>query len=100
IESQEALTGKGAGRIPFSAVDITRAGAYAAEHADCTLAVHELLYKAIQSDEKLAFVYEKIEMPVVQVLLRMERNGVLLDAAKLDAQSHELGKEILKKEQD
>jgi len=98
--SQEALTGKGASRIPFSDVDVARAADYAAEAADCALAVHEVVYPRIEKDEKLRFIYEKIEMPVQQVLFRMERNGVLLDSAKLEAQSHELGKEILKKEQE
>jgi DNA polymerase-1 len=95
----DELTGKGASRIPFSAVEIARATEYSAENADCTLAVHETLYSKIAKDEKLKFVYEKIEIPTLQVLFRMERNGVLLDAAKLEAQSHELGKEMLTKEQ-
>jgi DNA polymerase I len=97
--SYDEVTGKGASRIPFSAVEIARATDYSAEDADCTLAVHELLYSKIAKDEKLQFIYEKIEIPVLQVLFRMERNGVLLDAAKLEAQSHELGKEMLTKEQ-
>jgi DNA polymerase-1 len=96
----EEVVGKGVGRIPFSAVDTGRATEYAAEMADCALALHELLYPRIESDEKLSFVYSKIEMPVLPVLFRMERNGVLLDKGKLEAQSHELGKEILQKEQD
>ncbi len=93
------VTGKGAGRIAFSAVDIARATEYAAEDADCALTLHDVLYPRIKQDEKLRFVYEKIEMPVLPVLFRMERNGVLLDAAKLVAQSHELGMEMLAIEQ-
>src|SRR5205807_8062658 len=62
-------------------------------------ALHEILHAKIAGDEKLRFVYENIEMPVLPVLFRMERNGVLLDAAKLEAQSHELGKEMLALEQ-
>ena len=96
--SYDEVTGKGAARIPFSGVDIARATEYAAEDADCTLALHEILYPRIAADEKLKLVYEKIELPVLPVLFRMERNGVLLDAAKLEAQSHELGKEMLKTE--
>ena len=95
----DEVTGKGAGRIPFSSVEVTRATQFAAEKADCALALHELLSSRIQDDEKLAFVYGSIEMPVLPVLWRMERNGVLLDRAKLEAQSHELGKEILSLEQ-
>ncbi len=97
--SYDDVTGKGAARIPFSAVEIERATAYSAEDADCTFAVHDVLYPRIASDEKLKYVYERIELPVLPVLLRMERNGVLLDAEKLVAQSHELGKEMLEKEQ-
>jgi len=95
----DEVTGKGAGRIPFSAIDVARAAEYAAEQTDCALALHEILYPRIADDEKLKFVYERIEMPLVPVLFRMERNGVLLDSAKLQAQSHELGKEIFQKEQ-
>jgi len=97
--SYDEVTGKGASRISFSAVDIARATEYAAEDADCTLSVHAVLYEKIVADEKLRFIYEKIELPAMPVLLRMERNGVLLDAAKLEAQSHELGKEMLELEQ-
>ena len=97
--SYDEVTGKGASRISFAAVDIARATEYAAEDADCALRLHEALYEKIAADEKLKFVYEKIELPVMPVLFRMERNGVLLDAAKLDAQSHELGKEMLATEQ-
>jgi DNA polymerase I len=95
----DEVTGKGAARIPFSAVEIARATEYSAEDADCTLAVHEFLHSKIEQDEKLRFIYEKIEMPAQAVLFRMERNGVLLDAARLVEQSHELGKEMLTKEQ-
>ena len=97
--SYDDVTGKGASRIPFSAVDIARATEYAAEDADCTLNVHAVLFEKISTDEKLKYIYEKIELPAMPVLLRMERNGVLLDSAKLEAQSHELGKEMLAVEQ-
>jgi DNA polymerase-1 len=97
--SYDEVTGKGASRISFAAVDIERATAYAAEDADCALSVHAVLHPKIVADEKLRYVYEKIELPAMPVLFRMERNGVLLDAAKLEAQSHELGKEMLATEQ-
>jgi DNA polymerase-1 len=97
--SYDEVTGKGVGRIPFSGVEIARAAEYAAQDADCTLALHEILYAKIEQDEKLRFIYEKIELPALPVLFRIERNGVLLDAPKLEAQSHELGKEMLAIEQ-
>jgi DNA polymerase-1 len=95
----DEVTGKGASRIPFASVEVTRAAEYAAQRTDCALALHDLLFTRIQDDEKLDFVYGSIEMPALPVLWRMERNGVLLDRQKLDAQSHELGKEILGLEQ-
>ncbi len=97
--SYDAVTGKGAARIPFSAVEIGRATEYSAEDADCTLSVHDALYPQVAADAKLRRVYEEIELPVMPVLWRMERNGVLLDTAKLERQSHELGKELLEIEQ-
>ena len=97
--SYDDVTGKGASRISFAAVEIGRATEYAAEDADCTFAVHEVLYPKIAAEARLKEVYEAIEMPVMAVLQRMERNGVLLDGAKLEAQSHELGKEMLEIEQ-
>src|SRR5687767_10054196 len=95
----DEVTGKGAGRIPFSSVEIDRAMQYIAEKADCALTLHQLLYPRIEADERLAFVYGKIEMPLLPVLLRIERNGVLLDKGRLELQSHALGKEMLEKEQ-
>jgi DNA polymerase-1 len=95
----DEVTGKGAGRIAFAAVDLARATEYAAQRTDCVLALHDRLFEKIQADDKLAFVYGSIEMPALPVLFRMERNGVLLDREKLEAQSHELGKEILALEQ-
>ena len=98
--SYEEIAGKGASRIPFASVSVDRAAAYAAEKVDCVLALHERLYPQIEQDRKLKFVYGEIEMPALPVLFRIERNGVLLDRAKLEAQSHELGKEMLQKEQE
>jgi DNA polymerase-1 len=95
----DEVTGKGAARIGFEAVSVERATEYAAEDADCALAVHEKLYPAIAAEDPLKRVYETIEMPVMPVLFRMERNGVLLDRAQLEAQSHEFGRELLEIEQ-
>jgi DNA polymerase-1 len=83
--SYDDVTGKGASRISFASVSVERATEYAAEDADCTLAVHDALFPRISASKDLLFIYEKIELPALQVLLRMERNGVLLDAEKLQA---------------
>ncbi len=95
----DEVTGKGVSRIGFSEVSVDRATQYAAGVADCALALHEVLSERIAKDPQLQFVYGGIEMAVLPVLQRIERNGVLLDAAKLERQSHELGLEILAKEQ-
>jgi DNA polymerase I len=87
----DAVTGKGARRIPFEEVAVERATEYAGGNADIVLRLHERLYPQVERDEKLRFIYETIELPVRDVLFRMERNGVLVDSKLLAAQSHELG---------
>ena len=92
--SYEALCGKGAHQIPFSQVGIERAAEYSCEDSDQTLDVHRLLWPRIEADERLRFVYE-LEIESSETLYRIERNGVLIDAATLAAQSHELGQRIV-----
>jgi DNA polymerase-1 len=93
------VTGKGAGRIPFEQVELARATEYAAEDADVTLQLHQVLYPQIGQDPKLLHIYHNIEMPVMEVLFTMERNGVLLDNRLLEQQSRELGIKMLGLEQ-
>jgi DNA polymerase-1 len=93
------VTGKGANRIPFEQVAVERATEYAAEDADITLRLHEALYPAIAQDERLAFIYSQIELPVRDVLFRMERNGILIDAALLGRQGKALGERVMALEQ-
>ncbi len=94
----DAVTGSGSARIPFEQVDVARATEYAAEDADITLQLHQVLYPKVEADEKLAFVYGSIEVPVREVLFRMERNGVPIDAEQLDAMSREFGQQMLELE--
>ena len=86
----EAVAGKGAKAIPFSQVPIARAAEYAAEDADITLQLHRTLWPRITSVPALERLYTDIEQPLVPVLLRMERRGVLIDRERLRAQSGEL----------
>ena len=86
----EALAGKGAKAIPFSQVPIARAAEYAAEDADITLQLHRTLWPKITSIPALERLYTDIEQPLVPVLMRMERRGVLIDRERLRAQSGEL----------
>jgi DNA polymerase I len=96
--SYDDVTGKGAQRIGFEQVSVERATEYSAEDADVTLRVHLCLYPTVQAEPGLEYVYRKIEMPAREVLFRMERNGVLIDAALLEAQSRELGEKMLELE--
>lgn len=93
------VCGKGASQIGFEQVDIARATAYAAEDADVTLALHQVMWPQVAEDPKLRFIYEKIEIPTSIVLQKIERNGVLIDADILAVQSTELGKRMLEIEQ-
>jgi len=86
----EDVAGKGARQIGFNQVPVERAAEYAAEDADITLRLHRTLWPAIAAVPTLERVYTTIEQPLVPVLFAMEDAGVLLDPAKLKAQSREL----------
>jgi DNA polymerase I len=90
----EQVAGKGAKQISFADVGLTEAVAYAAEDADVTLRLHQALRPRLESVPSLCKVFDAIEMPLVPVLARMERTGVLIDAARLRAQTHELRKRM------
>jgi DNA polymerase-1 len=94
--SYEDICGKGAKQIGFGEVDIEIAANYAAEDADITLRLNQ--YFAPQLSGKLGEIYRDIELPVAEVLFRMERNGVLIDRDQLAAQSHQLGTQMLQLE--
>jgi len=84
------VAGKGKNQLTFNQVDVETATLYAAEDADITLQLYDLFAKKLQAHEKLRWVFEKIELPLIAVLSRMERHGVCIDAEKLRAQSSEL----------
>ncbi|PWI33046.1 DNA polymerase I [Vibrio albus] len=88
--SFESVAGKGKKQLTFNQIDLEQAGPYAAEDADVTLRLHNRLFSNIEQDDKLKSVYEEIEIPLVPVLSRMERNGVLIDDMLLGAQSQEI----------
>jgi DNA polymerase-1 len=95
--SFEDLCGKGAHQICFDQVDIAKAAQYSCEDSDMTLDVHHALWPQLQADNKLRFIYE-LEIASSEALYRIERNGVLIDAPTLAAQSHQLGQRILQLE--
>lgn len=94
----ESLCGKGAKQIGFADVAIGQATEYAAQDADFALRLEAHL--RAQMDDKQLEMYEKMELPVAQVLFEMERNGVQIDRAELARQSAELGAELMKLEQE
>ena len=94
----ESLCGKGAKQISFADVAIGQATEYAAQDADFALRLEAHL--RAQMDDKQLEMYEKMELPVAQVLFEMERNGVQIDRAELARQSAELGAELMKLEQE
>jgi DNA polymerase-1 len=98
--SYEALCGKGANQIPFAQVDVARATEYSGEDSEMTLQVHQSLWPQVQADAGLRFVYERIEVPVSEVLARIERHGVLIDAAVLARQSQQLAERMVALEQE
>jgi DNA polymerase-1 len=93
--SIDEVTGTGAQRLPFEQVEVARAAAYSAEDTDVTLRLHAALHPMLGAEERLERIYGEIEMPVREVLFRMERAGVPIDARQLEAMSHELGQKML-----
>jgi DNA polymerase-1 len=96
----EDLCGKGANQIAFSQVDVAKATQYSGEDSEMTLAVHQVLWPQLESDAKQRFIYEAIEMPTSALLLRIERHGVLIDAALLAQQSRALAERMVALEQE
>ncbi len=88
--SYAEVAGKGAKQIPFEAVSIEMATDYAAEDADIALRLHQALWPRLVAEPGLKRVYEEIEIPLLPVLMRIERNGVRIDVPKLRQLSHEL----------
>ncbi len=91
----EDVCGKGAKQIPFNQVEIDRAAMYAAEDSDVTLQLHQALWPRLEALPRLKNLYESIEQPLVPVLYRMERAGVLVDRELLRKQSTELAGRML-----
>jgi DNA polymerase-1 len=96
----EELCGKGANQIGFAQVDVARATEYSGEDSEMCLHLHQVLMPRIERDAGLARVYREIEMPVVGLLHRIERRGVLIDAALLAQQSQALAERMVQLEQE
>ncbi|AMW15914.1 DNA polymerase I [Glaesserella parasuis] len=86
----EELAGKGKHQLTFDQIELDKATEYAGEDAEITMKLHQLLWSELQKTPELVKLFEQIEMPLVSVLSRVERNGVLIDPAKLLAHSVEI----------
>ncbi|SPO52589.1 fused DNA polymerase I 5'-_3' exonuclease; 3'-_5' polymerase; 3'-_5' exonuclease [Pseudomonas sp. JV551A1] len=95
----EDIAGKGAKQLTFNQIHLDKAGPYAAEDADITLRLHHALQARLAQTPSVQPVLMDIEMPLVPVLARIERQGALVDAALLQVQSGELGVKMAELEQ-
>ena len=93
--SYEDVCGKGVHQISFTQVEVDKAAEYSCEDSDMTLHVHEVLWPQVQAHAGLLDVYSRIEMPAAAILGRIERNGVLIDSARLAAQSQQLAERMM-----
>ena len=96
----EDIAGKGAKQITFNQIPLEEAAHYAAEDADITLRVHETLWPKLTLHSSLQQLFDEIEVPLVPVLSRLERNGVRIDADMLQRQSVELSEGMQARERE
>ena len=97
--SFEDIAGKGAKQLTFNQIELEKAAQYAAEDADITLQLHQKLWPQLQQHSGLVSVLRDIEMPLVDILSRIERYGVLIDSSLLAKQSEQLANRIAELEQ-
>ncbi|EON91048.1 DNA polymerase I [Marinobacter lipolyticus SM19] len=96
----ESIAGKGAKQLTFNQIDLEKAGPYAAEDADITLRLHQVLRPKLAETGKLKFVYEDIDLPLVPVLSRMEQRGAMVSASTLKQHSQELAERMAELEKE
>lgn len=87
----EEIAGKGKNQLTFNQIALEQAAHYAAEDADVTLQLHLKMWPELEKEQGPKNVFEQVEMPLVPVISRIERNGVLIDQNILAAHSQELG---------
>ena len=92
--SFEDVAGKGAKQLTFNQVAVEQAAPYAAEDADITLRLHHTLMPKLEQEDSLCSLYKTIEIPLIPVLARVERNGALIDRQRLADHSHELSERL------
>lgn len=93
------LAGKGKKQLTFDQIAIPEAGHYAAEDVDVTLQLYHCFLAKLLQENRLNYVFNEIEMPLVPILSRMERTGVLIDSNILQTHSQEISKKLIQLEQ-
>jgi len=88
------IAGTGKKQLTFNQITLDKASPYAAEDADITWQLHQHLWPQIQANDALRSLYQTLEMPLIPILMRMERHGVLIDAAQLQQQSDEIEQQL------
>lgn len=90
----EEIAGKGAKQLTFNQIELEAAADYAAEDADVALQLHNQLSRVVGAEPAIEKVYREIEMPLLNVLSTIERNGVMVDADLLKIQGKEIEEKI------
>jgi len=98
--SFEDLAGKGKKQLTFDQIDLEQASHYAAEDADVTLRLHQTLAPQVKAEGRLQEVLEKLELPLVPLLSKIERQGVKIDVPHLQRHSQEMAQRILELEEE
>ncbi len=98
--SFQSIAGKGAKQLTFNQIDLEQAGPYAAEDADITLRLHQVLRPRLAETGRLQDVYEKIDLPLVPVLSHMEQRGAMISASTLRQHSQELAERMAELEKE
>ncbi|MBV2091901.1 MAG: DNA polymerase I, partial [Candidatus Thiodiazotropha sp. (ex Ctena orbiculata)] len=95
----EDIAGKGKKQLTFNQIELDQASPYAAEDADITLRLHEKLWPKLESESSLTKLFNELEVALVPVLSRIERNGVSIDSTMLREQSDVFARQLHELEQ-
>ncbi|MCW8857909.1 MAG: DNA polymerase I [Kangiella sp.] len=90
----EEIAGKGKNQLTFDQVEVEKAAPYASEDADITMRLHQKLWPELKKNEGPTQVFQHIEMPLLRMLSKVERNGVLVDGKLLLEKSHAFEKRL------
>jgi len=90
----EEIAGKGKNQLTFDQVEVEKAAPYASEDADITMRLHQKLWPELKKNEGPTQVFQHIEMPLLRILSKVERNGVLVDGKLLLEKSHVFEKRL------